>query len=522
MSNPFPTSVTHTVTDRIVTFHSNPGKKKALQEHFENVREIKNLMARYAYSRLALLEDSEFQKVGYQLFREHSLPALLQNVLTEWELQKLFHSVVCEHTRTHRDQVLTNCKFRIGKFDSSKKRNLFSYGNLATLLNGLRFRKVPDGIADVPTKLRSAWKQYSQKFSQERLIRLLKQHQENVLHRIHPVEYQTGSYIKTACFNKRSAKPTWHSYWMRNDNGHKFQDWYRLKTPQWMLHLPLSVNWRYHKKDYDLAKEHWITLNRKGEVSVSLVHDRMDDFMEPKTAIGLDCNVKTNLFATSDGVFHSLEDGWIERHEKKIRLLEKKGFQHLDEQDQILLRRLTRNRESVIRERIQSFLLQSKEKGITDVVLENLTLTLSGGFSRKMNRLLRFLRFGTIRTWMREQAHKLGMRIHDLPAAFSSQACTHCGNVEVGNRNQQQFCCLVCGTKEHADTHGGSSMLWLFEQLRDVLVSNGFLDRNGFGEYTATAKSRSQYHFLKSYYQEGKTKTSCIQGGRLDLTAVVG
>ncbi len=54
----------------------------------------------------------------------------------------------------------------------------------------------------------------------------------------------------------------------------------------------------------------------------------------------------------------------------------------------------------------------------------------------------------------------------------------------------------------------------MFEQVRDVLVSDGFLSVNSFGEYVATTNARIKYKAIKDYY-EGKPGVSHIQGGLL-------
>lgn len=516
---------THAVTDRMRTGWSNKRKKNVIAAHFEQLRLIKNLMAEFAFSRLPIIETPGFKKYGYQIFRAHHLPEPLKEVLTDWELQQLFNKVACEHTINHVQQVVTNRTFHqsrgVPKLEKGRLRwkSHKVYGDLASLLNALRFRDTPKTDADIPVKWQKAWLGYCGKFGRDRLIRLLTVHRHNVERRIHPVCYATGSYMKAAQFNKSKEKPTWHSYWFHDVKNALFQDWYLFKTTKWEIRLPLAVNYRFHNKNYDRTKEHWVTLNRRGEVDISLVYDRTDALMTPNAAAGIDLNVKSNLLAASTGLMFQLEETWLQKHEAELAKLEKKGYQNLDANDHLRLKRIVKHRESTLREKIQELLLQLRAQGVTDVILESLTITLGGGLSRRMHKLLRLLRFGTIRTWMREQAHKLGMRIHDMPPAYSSQAC-RCGHVDPENRKGQKFTCVQCGAAEHADTHAGNSLLWLFEQVRDVLVSNGFLSVNAFGEYVATPKARYQYKAIKDYY-EGKPGVSHIQGGLLMMNPLL-
>lgn len=509
---------THTVTDRICSGHSNTQKKVLIKQHFEDVMIIKNLMSQFAFKNLLKLETKDFKTHGYQDFF-NVVPISLRYIITLWEMQQLFHKVVCEHTLTHINQVVKNKVFHLDRGEakiikgSLKWKNRRAYGNLATLLNSLRFYNIEES-KDIPTKYRDTWEYYVKKFTEQRLIDLLTIHQFNVNKRLHPVKYTTGSYIKAAQFNKNSKKPTWHSHWFKKESCKKYKNYYLFKTPKFKIALPLMVNKKYHNKDYDLRKEHWVTLNRRGEVDISLVYDRTDVLSEPDKAVGLDLNVKTNFFATSNGILHKIEEDWLKKHEAKLTILEKKGYQNLDIQDHLKLKKIVRHRESTLRNQIQVILKNLREQGITDVVLESLTITLGGGLSRRMHKLLRLLRFGTIKTWMRQQAHKLGMRIHDFPPAFSSQAC-RCGHVDHSNRSGQEFKCSVCGEAEHADIHAGKSLLFLFEQVRDVLVQDGFLKINNFGEYISTSKAQKYYQLMKGYYRKMESR---IQDGVLIIS----
>ncbi len=63
---------------------------------------------------------------------------------------------------------------------------------------------------------------------------------------------------------------------------------------------------------------------------------------------------------------------------------------------------------------------------------------------------------------------KRGMAAHTVPAAYSSQECSRCHYVDRANRlNQQTFCCVVCGYRDHAD-HNGSLTLASRHRDRDL------------------------------------------------------
>jgi transposase len=517
--------VQHTVSDRVSSSWSNEKKKEKILLHFTKVKTIKNLMAvhilnhRYDSNGIG---SAQFKKEQLALFKK-DLDVDLYSELSDWELQKLFNAVVTPHTINYIKAIF---KIKTFYIQNGKHRK---HGALSTFLNGLRY--YPADIDNIPKKLLTNFEYYSNKFGCDRIFNLWVLYRANLDKRLKPIQYRTGSYIKQAEQNKQKIKTDlsvnkkgrrgWNSFWFKDETNKLYKNWYCLKRPSCYnpIFLPLAVNEHYHHKAYDLGKEHWITLNKRGEVNISLVYDRLDDMLDPYLAEGLDVNVKHNMIASSSGLFWELQKGWLEKHKDTLNEIEKKGYQNLTAKDQKTLNKLVNNRESIIRNKLQEILRDLKSRKITDIVVENLTLTLSGGLGKKYNKLLRLLRFGTIRTWLRQQAHKLGMRVHDLPAAYSSQAC-RCGHVHQNNRKTQEvFKCEKCGAAENADTHAGGNMIWLFDQWRDVLVQNGFLEINIFGEYVSTVKSRLGFYKLKEYYSESRAAPR-IQGGVLLMSSI--
>jgi putative transposase len=58
------------------------------------------------------------------------------------------------------------------------------------------------------------------------------------------------------------------------------------------------------------------------------------------------------------------------------------------------------------------------------------------------------------------KAAELGGQIRTVPAAFSSQTCAECGQVDPGNRpTRDLFRCLACGHRAHADVNAARVVL---------------------------------------------------------------
>lgn len=60
---------------------------------------------------------------------------------------------------------------------------------------------------------------------------------------------------------------------------------------------------------------------------------------------------------------------------------------------------------------------------------------------------------------LRCKAESAGVRIVDVSARYTSQACSACGHTEAKNRSRQAFVCLKCGHAENADVNAAKNIL---------------------------------------------------------------
>ena len=70
----------------------------------------------------------------------------------------------------------------------------------------------------------------------------------------------------------------------------------------------------------------------------------------------------------------------------------------------------------------------------------------------KYSRIVRLLHLSNIKNWIKEQAEKLGIRVHITPSQYTSQQCPICGSIDKANRHtQEKFECKNCGHADNAD-----------------------------------------------------------------------
>ena len=56
-----------------------------------------------------------------------------------------------------------------------------------------------------------------------------------------------------------------------------------------------------------------------------------------------------------------------------------------------------------------------------------------------------------------------GGRLVEVPAAYSSQTCSHCGKVSALSRCGERFCCVFCGYVDHADLNAAKVLKQRFD-----------------------------------------------------------
>ena len=116
-----------------------------------------------------------------------------------------------------------------------------------------------------------------------------------------------------------------------------------------------------------------------------------------------------------------------------------------------LHQRVGRQRDHVLHEISTAY---AKSHGM--VVVEKLNvkgMTAEGGAHRTgLNRSILDAGWGRLVEMLRYKLAWSGGTLVEVPAAYSSQTCSHCGAVDPRSRlSQSEFCCVVCGCVDHAD-----------------------------------------------------------------------
>ena len=520
----------------------NKNKKSILLEHFDQVKAIKNQISLDIYNYLKLDTFNEellsfnnfypdFKPFHLAKYLNSLQSSLKENYLTANEIQKVAKSITHMYENTYSD-ITSSFKFKIQsnvtvklykrktksnnvgdvklfqlEFKTTKLTNLMNYLkfiNIDKLMKKeFNFINIIDNLIEQLSLIEDEKKRKTllNKISvftdfQEHLEKLYLNEdkfnkiiviqsllRKKIKKRINLIELSTGAYIKVPVFNKNSSKPTYHSHVIFDDTNSLYKYWYKFKTPEQTIFVPLAYNEKYHKefKNVEMDREIYVSLSPKNKINFNLnVNVQEPVFIEEnRKMVGIDLNVRDNFCTIGDGINIKEFDynrKYIQEFVDELIKIDK-----LSKTDKALeinknrLKKLIRVNEWYFKGLISEILKELSKDGVTDVVMEDLDLSKSSAsyvkseeFQIKYSRLIRLLRLGNIKNWVKEQAEKYGIRVHLTNPAYTSQECRKCHHIENSNRNGAKFICKVCNHTEHSDYNSPQNILSRVTQ--DVLA----------------------------------------------------
>jgi IS605 OrfB family transposase len=586
-----------------ITNHSsiNKGKKEFLLQHFEDVKNLKNVISRDMFDKIQ--QDTKIDhKFSYPFKLAKYLNSLNQNHLTKNELQKVISSIGSFYEEylkrvTQNKKLFIQDRVEIKYYKKSSKKfnyrkgqvkskkiikkktlmsNLFNYLKFLDLqmlkdksfnfdnlilniqneikeleinisakikkLNDIDKNKLIKKQNSLKNKLES-YQEYNEQLNKiydnelyfNKMISIISLVQFNVKKNIKLIELTTGSYIKVPVFNKNPSnpkiKPTKHSYVFKDDTNIKLKYWFKFKTPDKVVYIPLSYNHDYHNnfEHFILDKEFYVSLSPKNKININLnvvvnepiflidkkISENKKDFNREKHIVGIDLNIRDNFLVYFNPYENKSIDIDYNRDYINDFIEELSKLDKLSETDKKLdnnkkrLEKLVRINEWYFKKLISKILHKFKEDEIYEIVMEDLDLSKTSAsfvkseeFQIKYSRLIRLLRLGSIKNWFKEQAEKLGIKVHLVNPAYTSQECSKCHFIHKLNRKQDKFHCLNCGHSEHSDFNSPKIIVnrFLEDALRDRL--------SNFDEYNRTLPNKIKHTTIKNIIHKQYNITS--------------
>jgi len=274
--------------------------------------------------------------------------------------------------------------------------------------------------------------------------------------------------VKSQRKKKKKTKPTFSGSSIELDSrfieiqqgNNSFDIWIKLSSlgKKIIFILPSKKHYHFNKfTNWVMKKSARLRVRKDGEIYLDVYFAKKEkDKKQEGKIIGLDCGYK-KLAVLSDGVRIG-ED--LEDKIEKISRKKQKG--------KAFNRALTERNEYIDRE-IKSLDL----KEVKAIVAEDLKLVKHGtkGKIRKEfnNKLQRWV-YRYFLNRLEQHCEVVGVQLHKVDPAYTSQRCSACGYIHRSNRNGEKFKCRSCGYTADADYNASLNILnrWLQKHMVSV------------------------------------------------------
>ena len=346
------------------------------------------------------------------------------------------------------------------------------------------------------------------KFSYERLYRLASSKRDRVF-----AKYRTREpvHFEKLTFGARSRKLNFIQF---NTNNKSLIDAFvELSWKGGTMFIPV----RYSKKFFgDIARFNQKHSNFQYEIIFDeknkqvFIHYTVDGIRENfdarnlKNYIAGDRNYKHNMFMLSAEVFCRTDENGnpvmarsfdydrelIDAYKKHLQDIEskKKNDPNYSYGKQVRIREKKlkeKMTQSIIKRTVDMF-KAVKATGFNHFIAEQLSDTYGKNYSKdddgvNYNKLLGFISFYSFDDSLVRIAHKHGLGISFVHAAYTSQMCPVCGHIHENNRkSQEHFKCESCGYEANADENSSSN---IENRVSKDVLCNRLLKLSDNGEY---------------------------------------
>lgn len=211
--------------------------------------------------------------------------------------------------------------------------------------------------------------------------------------------------------------------------------------------------------------------------------------------IGVDINVKNNLFSTSISEEIDYDRDLFNTYVKFLKKLDKRKENKLN-------KKLTKQKNKwlvrigdMLKRKSSELVNLAIENDKNHIVLEDLEL-MNSGFTRndefqgfKYSRLVRLLHLASLKKYIKSIAYKKGIAVIFVQPEYTSQTCRKCGNISKENRKtQEDFVCTSCNYTINADLNASINIL---DRAQNEDLKFSLLKKNKLGEYEP--KNLKQY-----------------------------
>jgi len=231
--------------------------------------------------------------------------------------------------------------------------------------------------------------------------------------------------------------------------------------------VPVRYRRAYHGDLSDFrTKEYSVSFEDERVLRFAVTKERApvsESFEVPENAVGVDVNMKHNLFCLSTGETLDFDRELVAGYAKFLKSLPRDRARTKGEKkmDSVWRRRIRAH----LGERARLLVDTAVAGGADTIVMEDLGSSMrrcagrSSDADMAYSRLSSLLGVCSLRTTVRSVCARSGVRFALVPAAFTSQMCNRCGHIDKKNRRSQEiFSCSACGYTTNADFNAAENI----------------------------------------------------------------
>lgn len=242
--------------------------------------------------------------------------------------------------------------------------------------------------------------------------------------------------------------------------------------------VPVNCHSKYHGKIEDFKSQEYTIKVEPHRIRFLLTKEVDKEYSTGANFIGVDTNIKHNLFSCSNGTTIDLDRKMLKDYTNFLKKIDNKN--NCLTTGEAKQKKLRHTRFHTDLKRLASKLVKSAIlSGKDHIVMEDLGI-FDKGYSKndefnnfKYSRLVRLLHFSSLNRYVRSIVQKNGLQLTLIPAHYTSQLCSKCGNISRDNRQtQESFKCTVCGEEFNADFNSSINIhiIGEYEARQEVLA----------------------------------------------------
>ena len=362
----------------------------------------------------------------------------------------------------------------------------YSNDNILEYLNG----KINDvNIEDSKKNFFKSIIFYVNKYGYDRIIKLATLKRSNILDKYaKPIEFESLN------FRGRTRTSSLISY---NENKKSIKK--AFVTLSWITKgKPMIIPVRYSKRFYGNIEnykksssdyEYILTFTRKGKININFSIDGTRELLENQgnknNFVGVDVNVKNNLFTLSDETTYDYDRDLLNQICKELEEMDRvKGLfesKKYNNENKYKCGKKRKRKISTLRNKlkhsterlISNMCKDMLENGFDHAIFEDLDNSFGKTFGKmndiNFNRITKELGLSSLKNIFEIIARKYGIAFSKVHPEYTSKMCSQCKCIDDDNRKtQEEFECVSCGYKNNADVNAALN-------IRNRVVETVFL-----------------------------------------------